>query len=131
MGKPGWLIVGITTIVVLLAAILAIQIADFSTTCSCDSLNDAHDTPHTQVDTSYDNARSINSLESATGDSSQRLDDISEYLTDLHNTSMTTANMTGEILQIAEELSQIPNLTSLYPQWLPKSCREIRIRQPG
>lgn len=128
MGKSDWLIVGITIIVALLAAILALQIADFSTTCSCDSLNDAHDT---QVDTSCNNARSINSLKSAPGDSSQRLGDIFDDLSDLHNTSTTTANMTGEIRQIAEELSQIPNLTSLYPHWLPKSCQEIRYRQPS
>ena len=66
-----------------------------------------------------------------TGDSAQKLVNIIGSLTNLKDTSITTAAVVDDILVIAEELLTLQNASSLFNSITPVSCKDIKAVKPN
>ena len=73
----------------------------------------------------------LNQVLETTGDSAQKLVNIIGSLTNLKDTSTTTAAVVDDILVIAEELLTLQNASSLFNSILPVSCKDIKAVLPN
>ena len=73
----------------------------------------------------------LNQVLETTGDSAQKLVSIIGSLTNLKDTSSTTAAVVDDILVIAEELLTLQNASSLFNSITPVSCKDIKAVKPN
>ena len=89
-------------------------------------IDDIHNFADMQTETSINNSISTSKILEITGNSASKLINIVNTLSNLQDTSTSTAGVVDDILLIAQELLILHNDSTA----LPTSCKEIQERQP-
>uniref|UniRef100_A0A1X7TB87 Fibrinogen C-terminal domain-containing protein n=1 Tax=Amphimedon queenslandica TaxID=400682 RepID=A0A1X7TB87_AMPQE len=90
-------------------------------------IDDIHNFADMQTEKSINSSMDINKILNLTGNSAQKLINIVNTLSNLQDTSTSTAGVADDILLIAQELLVLHNESTA----LPTSCKEIKERQPN
>ena len=125
-------IAGFVVVITLLVAILAIQIAELSssscpvcdTTMTAEKLNALHATLNRQANTSYNNSRDVNTILGTVRNSAQRLTSIVDTLSNLQDTGTSTANVANAIQQVVQDLESQTCA-------IPSSCEQLKLQRPN
>ena len=89
-------------------------------------IDNIHNFADMQTEKGINNSISINKILEITGNSASKLINIVNTLSNLQDTSTSTAGVVDDILLIAQELLVLHNDSTA----LPTSCKEIKERQP-
>ena len=90
-------------------------------------INDIRNTVDSQTELTSNNMKDIDKILNTTGNSAQKLMNIVNTLSNIQDTSTSTAGVADDILLIAQELLELHNETAA----LPTSCHQIKQQQPN